>query len=469
MKLLLNKDLRVQLQQQRAVTVSIPKQRVLFQHKRADITYDSPDLSSDAGVLLLKALDQRLGLCEAVAALLPDERRQSHVIHSRFEQTQQSIFQLCLGYEDTNDADKLRLDPALQYCLGLSPASDEALSSQATLCRFESVFDAVVVVALRELIEDRFVAALPRKTLSIVLDVDGTWDPAHGGQQFAMFNGHYHGHGFLPLCIFDAHGRLASLKLRPGNVHDSTDALPLLTSIITRLRERFPNIRVLVRGDAAFSMPVLMDGLEALSTGHSRIDYLFGLKSNAVLARHTRDKRERMKHWKVQPGTIRRSFLSFDYKANSWPHSRRVVARLQVNDDGAVKARHVITTLKHRGKRDLYIKDYAQRGQAENYIKDFKRGLLSDRLSCEKFVTNHGRLLMHGIAYILMFRLREALRRVAPSKKRMELASLRLKYLKIACSVQEFSRRVWIRLPECFPGAQTFSRLLEHLHGATTS
>ena len=335
--------------------------------KVAHVDFDAPDLTSDGGLLLLRLLDEQQQVCSQIASHIPDLRRANSVHHDRTEQTRQRLFSILQGYVDGNDADKLANDPMFKYVLDHLPTQDKVLSSQSTICRFEHAMTKESIPDLRALLETCFVNDLPAKSREVVLDLDGTWDPAHGTQQGALFSGYYEETGFFPLLVFDASGRLASTILRPGNNHDSTRALEILTGLIRRIRLRFPTIKIIIRGDSAFSDPEIMKGLETLKSRSSRIEFLFGIKGNSRLQQLVRPTLEMAKAWK--PG--QRQFLSFHYKANSWPHPRRIIARILASQSGP-QVRFVVTTLSKQARR-LYVDDYCQRGQAENYIKEIRR------------------------------------------------------------------------------------------------
>jgi hypothetical protein len=430
--------------------------------KPIDVDFCAPDLSSDGGLLLVRMLDDQLQLSARIASVLPDTRRQKSVIHSRIDQVRQRLFGILHGYVDCNDASKLRADPLLKLALDRLPSDLNGLSSQPSLWRFEHCVSADVIGSLLDLLEDRFVEDLPAKTREVVLDVDGTWNPTHGTQQqLALFNGHYDDTGFLPLLIFDEHGRIASVLLRAGNVPDSTSALTLLSSIIRKLRVRFPTIRVIVRADAAFSMPEVMNGLEALSSHKSRVEFLFGIKSNTRLNQYVHDTVAAARAWK--PG--QRRFIAFTYQARSWPAPRRIIARILATEKGPI-VRFVVTTL-HKHARRLYVDDYCQRGQAENYIKELKCGTHADRLSCGCFEVNAFRLLLHSFAYSLLWSLRQRAAAIDKTWRTVSIPRLREGLLKVAVCVSTSVRRLHIQFAHSFIHKATFHGIMQHLQHAT--
>ena len=431
-------------------TVCLNQLRLDFHPRRpVDVSFLGPQLSSDGGLVLIRSVDDSLQLSRRIARLIPDHRNPLFTIHSRWEQTRQRLFQITQGYQDCNDADSLRHDPCFQMVCDLLP--DDPLSSQPTLCRFENAVDYVALRQLEDLMMDLFVEDLHPATMSMTIDLDGTMLETHGQhQQLALFHGYYEVVGYYPLTVWDDQGRLACAMLRSGKGPDSVDALPLLERLIGRIRRRFAWISILVRGDAMFSMPEIMDGLEVLSTPKSRIDYLFGLRSNSVLSKLSNATRHMMKGWRASPGRLPRRYISFDYKAKSWTGARKVIARLETQLDGSVETRYVITTLRWWSARKIY-KQYCRRGQCENYIKDYKLATQAERMSCNRFAANAFRALMHGFAYWLLYKARERLAKQDRKIGKQTLQSLRVRILKIACVIKQSLRRLHVEYPASWP------------------
>lgn len=428
---------------------------------RIDVAFDAPEVSSDAGWLLLRQMDDRSGLTEWFAALLPDRRDPERTDHSRREQVRQRLFQLAMGYEDCNDADDLRHDKVLKTACDLNPDDEKGLSSQPTLSRFENSTDMRTVVKLIKAFEDSYVASLPGDTDAIVIDIDGTADPTHGAQQLSMFNAFYDQRMYFPLPFFDGDGRLITVLLRPGNVHDCRGVKYVLKRIIRKLKARFPSACILVRGDSKFALPRMTLLLEKLDQELSGIDYLFGLQTNNVLKRHGLAALEAAKRDYQESGRKARRFCDFSYKARSWPYHRHVIARAEWSALGG-DLRFVVTTLDQFPGWMMY-EQYCQRGTAENHIKDFKNALHADRLSCSTFVANFFRLLLHSAAYRLMYALREEVAEVSPQLGRKQMDTLRLRLLKVAAIVTQSVRRILVRLPAVFPFRAIFRALLQRL------
>jgi hypothetical protein len=430
------------------------------------VTFDAPQTSSDGGAVLLRQVDDCLGLSGWMAQLLPDRRDPVKTQHSVQELLRQRIYQIALGYEDCNDADWLRHDPALKTACDLLPFDGGALSSQPTLSRLENSVSMRVVTQLARAFIDRWVTALPDETDVVILDIDATDDETHGGQQLSFFHGYYDHHMYHPLLLFDGTGgELITAILRPGNTHAGRGAARLLRRVIRAIKRRFPAAQVVVRGDAGFSLPQVMNELERLAAEFGDVDYLLGLAKNDVLLRLAAPVMEAAREEQRHSGGTVKLFSSFLYATKeTWPQPRRVVVKAEYADKGA-NPRFVVTSLE--GVRpDWLYHAYIQRGAAENWIKDLKNALAADRLSCCRFAANAFRLLLHSAAYVLMHALRAHLAPHAPRLATAQFDTLRLRLLKVAAFVSRSARRILIRLPQVFPCAAAFHDLAFTLNAA---
>ena len=250
------------------------------------VAFDAPQISSDGGVVLLRQMDEHLGVSERLAGLLPDKRAASKVRHDRQEQVRPRLYQIALGYADCNAAHRLRHDPLLQSVCDRTPQAG-GLSSQPTLSRLENAVDGRALRAVLHEIEEQYVRSFQQAPAVVVLDIDSTDDPPHGQQQLTFFHGYYDQHMDHPLLIFAGEGgQLVSAVLRPGNAHAARGAMGVLRRIIGRLKQRFPQVQIVVRGASAFAAPRLLRMLEELDRELGGIAYVFGLAQNAVLLRH---------------------------------------------------------------------------------------------------------------------------------------------------------------------------------------
>lgn len=430
-----------------------------YDPKPVCVSFEAPEVSSDGGAILLRQVDDTLGLSEWFAAQLPDDRTVAKTAHDRHEQVRQRVYQIALGYEDCNDADTLRYDPLLQTVCDRPPGDAQGLSSQPTLSRFENAIGMKAIKALLTQFEQRWVDALAADTEVVVLDIDTTDDPTHGAQQLSFFHGYYDHHIYHPLLIFDDQGELVSAILRPGNTHAARGAGGVLERVIRRIKARFPTAQIVVRGDAGFGICRLLEQLDRLDAELGGIAYLFGIAKNPALLRLAAPALQaaadtfHARHGKV------REFTTTRYAAHTWSKPRRVLIKAEHTAKGA-NPRFVVTNLEEFDAGLLYDA-YCQRGQCENLIKDLKNALQADRLSCSRFVANFFRLLLHGAAYRLMLALRRAAQAVHSDLGAQQFDTIRLRVLKVAALVRHSMRRVLVQLPRAFPCAAVFRALAD--------
>jgi hypothetical protein len=407
---------------------------------------DGGALTSDAGALLLRQLDERLGLTSSLARCLTDRRDPAKVRHDLLLLLRQRIYQIALGYEDCNDADSLRADPALKLAVGRAP-NEADLASQPTLSRLENAVgwrecwrmsEALLRCYLR-----RHRKHPPRR---LVLDVDATDDETHGNQQLAFFHGYYDEHCYLPLLIFaQVKGRgeqeLIAAILRPGNVHGGHQAMALIKAMVTRLRQAFPACAIELRADSALALPEVYQGCEKIA-----LPYTISLPKNERLIAKAQPWMRESQAIQAECGEKVQLFGEFRYAAESWSHERRVICKAEVMSQGQ-NPRFVVTNRRLPPKA-LY-RFYCQRGDPENRIKELKLDLRADRLSCHRFWANQFRLLLHAAAYLLMQTMRTLL--AGTEFARAQVSTLRLYLLKVGARVRESIRRVLVQLPSAYP------------------
>jgi hypothetical protein len=415
-------------------------------------TCDAPESSSDGGVLLLRALDEKLGLTARFAERIPDGRDPRFVIHTRLEQLRQRVYQIALGYEDCNDATRLRHDRAFKVGCDLLPDDETGLSSQPTLSRMEHAVPMSAIKSLLLELERGFVQSLSRRRKLVVLDIDPTDDPTHGAQQLTFFHGYYDTYMYFPLLVFDGEtGDLASIVLRPGNVGGARGAVGLIDRLVRAVRQRCPRALILVRADGGFATPSFLEKLDELHEQVGPVGYVVGVPKNKVLLDVLRPTMTRAEKGFERTGKPYRRFDAFEYKAGTWSRCRRVIGKAEHLQDGA-NPRFVVTNL--TDKPESAYETYCGRGQAENFIKAFKSALHGDRLSCTTFAANFFRVLVHALAYRLMHALRD---HVQPMNQPvMQFDTLRLRLLKVAAIITQSARRILVRLPVTFPARDMF-------------
>jgi hypothetical protein len=421
-----------------------------------EATFDAGRLTSDGGLPWLAEADSALGLCAALAGCIPEWRR-GPVRHSLETLIRQRLFQIACGYADQNDATTLRTDPLLKLVCGRRPLRGAPLASQPPLSRLENAVDRHSVeqlaMALVELyVRERGRAGPPRR---LVLDFDGTADPAHGQQEGVGYHGYYRQHIYHPLLVFDGDtGHLITAVLRPGRVHGSRFAVLVLRRLVRRLRQAWPQVAIALRADSGFAIPRLYAWCEA-----HRVSYTIGLIPNptleavaAPLLTHAHATSARLGGGKVRLVDEAR------YQAGSWAHPRRVVYKAEVLAKGP-NTRFVVTT---RRAAPVTLYDwYVARGEPENWVKQLKNALAADRLSDHRFWANAFRLLLHAAAYWLLDTLRRWL--VGTEAARYQFDTLRLHVLKVGGRVRELADRVRVHLASSHPGEPLWAHLAARL------
>ena len=418
------------------------------ERKKVSVAFDGGMLSCDAGVLILRDVEKRLGLAARLAGWLDDRRARGAIEHTLDEMLRLRMFAIAAGYEDANDCDKLRHDPVFKMAVGRGPASGEPLCSQPTMSRLENAPSRTQIGRMMGAMVDQFCASYRRAPKSITLDIDDTFDAVHGNQQLSLFNAHYDERCFLPIHIYEGtSGKPVAVILRQGKTPSGVEVRTILKHVIARIRSHWPKVHILVRGDSHYGRHEVMAWCEAASN----IDYIFGFGGNAVLDNMTRPVADELCVVRALSGAEkRRTWYKLRYGAKSWKTVRRVVARIEATRLG-LDIRYVVTSLKGSAKY-LYESVYCARGQAENFIKWHKAQLASDRTSCRDPRANQFRLILHTAAYWLMLTMRAAV----PKRTllaRAEFNTLRLRLIKIAARVVEGAARIRIWLPTACPDA----------------
>jgi Transposase DDE domain group 1 len=422
--------------------------------KAVDLDFDGGRLSSDAGLVLLQDPDEQLGLTRALAAVLQDPRDPRRIHFTLHDLLKQRVLQIAAGYEDANDANTLRHDPIFKLLLGRLPDTGAPLASQPTLSRFENHVSRTELYRMARVLVEQFLASYARPPQLIVLDFDDTEDPVHGEQEQARYDGYYGGYCFLPLHLYEGlSGRLITTIFKAKRF-TGTQMLSVLKRLVKRLRQAWPDTLLIFRGDSHFAYPEVMQWIEA----QADLSYVTGLTSNAVLQTLARDAVEQAKRaYERDRGKITR-FHSTRYQAGTWSHSRRVVIKVEVSNQG-VNTRFVVTDMEQARTKVLYQHIYCARGQAENESKDHKRYLKSDRTSCHRFEANQFRLFLHSAAYVLLDTLRREVFKTAPWAC-ATLETIQLRLLKLGARVQELTDRITISLPSSCPVAPVLRRSL---------
>jgi hypothetical protein len=441
--------------------------------------FDGGQITSDAGGVLLREVERRTGILHRLAACFEDHRDPDRIEHTVYDLVSQRVYALALGYEDLNDHDDLRHDPLLAVLVGKTdPSGDDrlqqrdrgkALAGKSTLNRLEltpvganadSRYKKIVAHQrpIEDLFVDVFLDAHEQAPPQIILDLDATDDPVHGHQLGRFFQGYYGHYCFLPLYIFAGDHLLAS-KLRPADIDAASGSIAELERIVTQIRARWPQVRIIVRGDSGFCRDHLMTWCE-----RNQVDYVLGLaKNDRLLAELAPELYEAEENY-AATGVAARVFRDFRYRTlDSWSCERRTIGKAEHLPRGA-NPRFVVTSLSSSefAAQALYEDLYCARGDMENRIKEQQLCLFADRTSAHTMRANQLRLWLSSIAYTLM----NALRRLGLQGTTLASAqcdTIRLKLLKIGALVRVTVRKVWLSFSTGCPYRDVFTAVCRNL------
>ena len=456
--------------------------------------FDGGDITSDGGALVLKKLEERTGIVRRFAACFTDFRKSDQIEHPLLDLISQRVFGLALGYEDLNDHDELRRDPMLAVALGKDDVKGEqrrraqdrgkALAGKSTLNRLELTapdYDGsprqkesgkpetkkigVDLESIDALLVDLFLDAHQQAPGQIVLDLDATDDILYGKQEGRFYHGYYHDYCYLPLYIFCGEHLLCA-RLRMSNIDASADSVEELAPIVARIRERWPAVKIWLRGDGGFCREKLMAWCE-----REGLEFIFGLAQNVRLKKQIEPQMAQAQKQYEETKAPARVFTEFLYATqDTWSRDRRVIAKAEHLDKGA-NPRFVVTSLsaEQMAAQELYEKHYCARGECpENRIKEQQLDLFADRTSTGKMWSNQLRLYFSSIAYVLL----QTLRRTALAGTELEKAqcgTIRLKLLKIGAQIRVTVRKVWVSLCSGYPNATLFTSVLARLESGCAS
>lgn len=418
--------------------------------RRVEASFDGGYVTSDGGAMLLRQVDRKLLLTRRASALLNDPRQQAKIDHSVLEMLRQRVFGLALGYEDLNDHDLIRRD----LCFQSAVDRDRDLASSSTLCRFENQSDRAAAVGLNELLVEVFIESFEAPPEELILDFDATDVAVHGNQVGRFFHGYYDHYCFLPLYVTCGEHLLISY-LRSSRIDAAKHSWGILKLLVRRLRQQWPEVRIVFRGDSGFCRHRMLDWCD-----HHNVGYIVGLAKNKRLQRMCSRTREKAKRAHLLRGKKIRQFIDIGYEAGTWKHKRRVIVKAEYNSLGA-NTRFVTTNLPGKA-RDLYDNIYCARGDMENRIKEQQLDLFADRTSCHQWWPNQFRILLSSLAYVLL----EGMRRLAlkgTELARAQCGTIRLKLLKIGAVVTRNTRRIRLMLNSACPWQKLFLLVAQRL------
>ena len=412
--------------------------------------FDGGSMTSEGGVMLLGATDRKIGLIDAAARCIADPRSPLLITHAVRDMLRQRVYGLALGWEDLNDHGALRLDVAMQTAVGV----DREVASAPTLCGLENWADRATAWRLHRVLVEQFIASFKTAPKELVLDFDATDNPLYGQQEARFFHGYYDSYCYLPLYVFCGQ-QLLCAYLRPSRIDGAQHAAAILKLLVKRLRQAWPEVRIIFRGDSGFCRQRIINWCE-----RAGVHYIVGLARNARLQAQVEYAEQALKDQYECTGAKQRLVGEFSYAAQSWPHARRVVTRLEWGEQGC-NPRFVVTSLAGEPQA-LYDGLYCQRGEAENRIKEAQVGLFATRTSCRHLRTNQLRMLLGALGYVLIERLR-ALALQGTALATAQLDTLRIKLLKVAAVVTRNTRRIRLYLASHWPSAAIFAHAMSEL------
>jgi hypothetical protein len=444
------------------------RQSVLFAglyDKPVSVEFTGPHQSSDGGVLLLDALDQKLGLMDRMTQAIRDSRQSGKVTYSMESLLRERVFAIACGYPKCDDADRLAHDPALKM---VCHVRDGRLASQPTLSRFENEVRRTDLFRMGLAITDTVIEAearkrIVRKVRRITVDMDPTEDPTYGDQQLTFFNAYYDNWCYLPMVTTiqfeDAADQIqVAPVLRPGNAKGSLGSIGILKRLIPKLRKSFPFATLVVRMDGAFATPEVLTWLES-----NDLLYLVNMAKNSVLKGEAASLMRKVRKEAGQTGRTATLFGETLYKAGKWEQKRRAIIKAEVvmleGREPRDNPRFVITNLSLSPK-NVY-RYYRSRGDMENRLKELHYDLRFDLTSCSSFKANQLRNLLTAAAYALYQQLRHQVRRT--DLARAQVGTLRDRLIKVAAVIKESVRRIVVELPETFAWYDIWTRLARGL------
>ena len=416
-------------------------------------------VTTDAGLLAVRELDEALVLTEMAGAMIRDGRTGRNIRHDLTGLLRQSVYARLAGYEDVNDQELLLRDPAMRAVVGRKALERNAASSQ-TVSRFETETLATDEnLQSLQAINHAWVGKAMRATgaKKIILDMDSSESPVHGGQEGSEYNGHFCSRCYHPLFVFNQAGDCEGATLRPGNVHSADGWRDLLEPIVDRYKHT--GKKLYFRADAAFASPDLYEYLE-----EEGILYAMRIKANSRLYDHVEHLMTRpVGRPSVKPKVL---YHDFSYRAKSWRRSRRVIAKIEWHQGELFpRVGFIVTNLSRVAKN--VVRFYNQRGLCEQRIKEGKGALSWTRLSCTRYISNQVRLAL----FVLAYNLGNFLRRLAlPAKiSHWSLTSVQLKLIKIGAKVISHSRRTVFQMAEVAISGELFAEVLVRIRSLTAA
>ena len=414
------------------------------------IDFSASEISTDGSLVLLDKLEREHKLISYYSKLLPDYRNPDYITYTREDQLKQRVFMLMLGYEDTNDVTHLQHDPIFKDVL------QGDLASQPTISRFENSHDKHSIFKLSYAWVDRYVASLSGRK-EVIIDVDATDDPTHGNQQLSMFNGYYGQFMYNELFFHDGQtGQIILPVLRPGNSHSNKWYVGLLKRIVIKIRQAYPDMKIIIRTDSGFSCAPFYQLVEDYN-----LLFATGIASNAVLKRRVERAEKAVRHLHLKQGKKHQHFITFSYKAKSWHKEQQCYSKIESTGLG-MNIRHIISNIEEQEAREIYFGFYVKRGEAsENRIKEVKNMCFSDRLSNHDFWANSFRLFMSSLTYEMFLLIKQKIKKTKyEAAKKWQISSIRTYLLKVGARIKITKRRITYQLSKAFVYKALFREII---------
>ena len=414
--------------------------------KKIELSYTGDQISSDGGLLLLREVENQLGLIDRINSCITDNRDCRYIDHTIKEMLTQRVFQIAAGYEDCNDCDDLRDDMIFKTCAGRLPQSGHELASQPTMSRLENSIDKKDLYRIGKQLVDTFINSYAREPEVIIIDCDDTNNNTYGQQELSLFNNYYHDYCYMPLHIYEGlSGKLITTILKPGRRNKQSNVASLLKKLVDYIREHWPNTMIIVRGDSHFASKDFMQWCD----GRCKTGFITGLSGNKKLHELSAITISSAEREFKQYGKPVKRYHSFMYQAGSWGKAQKVIVKVEVSFMGT-NIRYIVTNLIQFRTKDLYEKGYCARGAMELRIKEHKLYLKSDRSSCSSFAANQFRLFLHSIAYVLLHTLQKEVLK-GTEFVNASFKTIQNKIIKTAAWVKELKTKIKIELPRCCP------------------
>ena len=417
------------------------KNTLFYKQNQAYILdFSAEEISSDTPIFLGEKIERKHHLIRHISSFIDDARDKSKITHSYEDLLKQRVFLMMQGYEDANDVEHLKHDPVIKNIL------DGDLASQPTISRFENNIDKATIFNILYGWLNKYVESLAGRK-QVIIDIDATDDPTHGGQQLSMYNGYYGQFMYNELLFHDGEtGQIILPVLRPGNSHSNKWYVSILKRVVQAIKSQYPKIKIFIRADSGFSNAPFYKLAEDES-----LYYAVGLATNEVLKRKVKRVENAVRHLHLSQKEKHQHFISFQYQAGSWHAPQQCYSKIESTGIG-MNVRHFVSNLPKKEAREIYFGFYVKRGDAsENRIKELKNMCFSDRLSNHNFWANFMRLIISSLTYEMFLIIKKMIRKTSFKKAyKWQIDNIRLYLLKAGGTIKKTTRRIYLKISKAF-------------------